>query len=75
MQAYPSHSLAEAALSTSGAPIFMLDSFTSVLVYYTAAAVSPDSGLPFPPPQAPMPAGPLTTLSFTLTPRVQSRLQ
>ncbi len=51
-QAYPSHSLSEAALSTSRAPIFVLDSYMSVLVYYTAAAAAPDSGLPFPPPQA-----------------------
>ena len=52
----------------------MLDSFTSVLVYYTAAAASPDSGLPFPPPQAPLSPGPLTPLSFPSL-RMLSRLE
>ncbi len=30
LQAFPRHSLSEAALATSGAPIFLLDSFTQV---------------------------------------------
>ena len=32
MQAFPRHSLSRAALITSGAPIFLLDSFTSLIV-------------------------------------------
>ncbi|XP_072965546.1 protein transport protein SEC23 D-like [Typha angustifolia] len=47
-QAYPRHSLSRAALSTSGSPIFLLDAFTNIIVYYSSAA---DPSLPFPPPQ------------------------
>lgn len=47
-QAYPRHSLSRAALITSGSPIFFLDAFTILIVYYTSTA---DPALPFPPPQ------------------------
>lgn len=47
-QAYPRHSLGRAALITSGSPIFFLDAFTSLIVYYAPTA---DPSLPFPPPQ------------------------
>ncbi|KAI3995544.1 hypothetical protein MKX01_023289 [Papaver californicum] len=46
-QAYPHHSLSRAALLTSGSPIFFLDSFTTLIVYYSSTA---DPSLPFPPP-------------------------
>ncbi|XP_031503829.1 uncharacterized protein LOC116266660 isoform X1 [Nymphaea colorata] len=47
-QAYPRHSLSRAALVTSGCPIFFLDAFTTLIVYYSSTA---DPALPFPPPQ------------------------
>ncbi|KAG9440267.1 hypothetical protein H6P81_020432 [Aristolochia fimbriata] len=47
-QAYPRHSLSRAALTTSGSPIFFLDAFTNLIVYYASTA---DPALPFPPPQ------------------------
>jgi hypothetical protein len=47
-QAYPRHSLSRAALITSGNPIFFLDAFTTLIVYYSSTA---DPALPFPPPQ------------------------
>ncbi|CAK9199337.1 unnamed protein product [Sphagnum troendelagicum] len=47
-QAYPQHSLSQAALITSGSPIFFLDAFTCLIVYYSPTA---DPALPFPPPQ------------------------
>jgi len=47
-QAYPRHSLSRAALITSGSPIFFLDAFTCLIVYYSPTA---DPALPFPPPQ------------------------
>lgn len=47
-QAYPRHSLSRAALITSGSPIFFLDAFTVLIVYYSSTA---DPSLPFPPPQ------------------------
>ncbi|PKU60093.1 protein transport protein SEC23 [Dendrobium catenatum] len=46
-QAYPRHSLSRAALITSGSPIFLLDAFTNLIVYYSPTA---DPSLPFPPP-------------------------
>lgn len=46
-QAYPRHSLSRAALITSGSPIFLLDAFTTLIVFYSSTA---DSSLPFPPP-------------------------
>ncbi|KAF3332055.1 protein transport protein SEC23-like protein [Carex littledalei] len=46
-QAYPRHSLSRAALITSGSPIFLLDAFTDIIVYYSSTA---DPSLPFPPP-------------------------
>lgn len=46
-QAYPRHSLSRAALITSGSPIFFLDAFTTLIVFYSSAA---DPTLPFPPP-------------------------
>ncbi|OAY38211.1 protein transport protein SEC24 [Manihot esculenta] len=47
-QAYPRHSLSRAALITSGSPIFFLDAFTTLIVFYSSTA---DPALPFPPPQ------------------------
>ncbi|KAK6272312.1 hypothetical protein POUND7_009395 [Theobroma cacao] len=47
-QAYPRHSLSRAALITSGSPIFFLDAFTTLIVFYSSTA---DPSLPFPPPQ------------------------
>ncbi|XP_057534078.1 protein transport protein SEC23 D [Amaranthus tricolor] len=47
-QAYPRHSLSRAALITSGSPIFLLDAFTTLIVFYSSTA---DPSLPFPPPQ------------------------
>lgn len=47
-QAFPQHSLCEAALSTSGAPLFMLDAHTEVLMY---CATGGPQEQPFPPPQ------------------------
>ncbi|CAA0824305.1 sec23/sec24 transport family protein [Striga hermonthica] len=47
-QAFPRHSLSRAALLTSGSPIFLLDAFTTLIVFYSSTA---DSALPFPPPQ------------------------
>ncbi|KAL9235423.1 hypothetical protein vseg_010181 [Gypsophila vaccaria] len=47
-QAYPRHSLSRAALITSGSPIFLLDAFTTLIVFYASTA---DPQLPFPPPQ------------------------
>ncbi|XXG62785.1 hypothetical protein AAC387_Pa05g1092 [Persea americana] len=47
-QAYPRHSLSRAALLTSGSPIFLLDAFTNIIVYYSSTV---DPSLPFPPPQ------------------------
>ncbi|KAK9279753.1 hypothetical protein L1049_013435 [Liquidambar formosana] len=46
-QAYPRHSLSRAALLTSGSPIFFLDAFTTLIVFYSSTA---DLTLPFPPP-------------------------
>ncbi|GAQ81540.1 sec23/Sec24 zinc finger family protein [Klebsormidium nitens] len=46
--AYPRHSLSRAALVTSGSPIFLLDAFTTLIVYYAQNA---PTELPFPPPQ------------------------
>lgn len=48
IQAYPRHSLSRAALITSGSPIFFLDAFTTLIVFYSSTA---DPTLPFPPPQ------------------------
>lgn len=47
-QAYPRHSLSRAALLTSGSPIFFLDAFTTLIVFYSSTA---SAALPFPPPQ------------------------
>lgn len=47
-QAYPRHSLSRAALLTSDSPIFFLDAYTTLIVFYTSTA---DPSLPFPPPQ------------------------
>uniref|UniRef100_A0A6N2LJM2 Sec23/Sec24 trunk domain-containing protein n=1 Tax=Salix viminalis TaxID=40686 RepID=A0A6N2LJM2_SALVM len=47
-QAYPRHSLSRAALLTSDSPIFFLDAFTNLIVFYSSTA---DPSLPFPPPQ------------------------
>lgn len=46
--AFPRHSLSRAALITSGSPIFLLDAFTTIVVFYAPNA-PPD--LPYPPPQ------------------------
>jgi hypothetical protein len=45
--AFPRHSLSRAALITSGSPIFFLDAFTTIIVFYSSTA---DPTLPFPPP-------------------------
>ncbi|KAL1558235.1 Protein transport protein S23 D [Salvia divinorum] len=47
-QAYPRHSLSRAALISNGSPIFFLDAFTTLIVFYSSTA---DASLPFPPPQ------------------------
>lgn len=47
-QAFPRHSLSRAALITSDSPIFFLDAFTTLIVFYSSTA---DPALPFPPPQ------------------------
>ena len=47
VQAYSRHSLSRAALLTAGAPIFLMDTYTSLILYYTAG-YPPD--MPFPPP-------------------------
>lgn len=50
--AFPRHSLSRAALTMSGAPIFLLDALTVVVVFYAPAQPgSPQADLPFPPPQ------------------------
>lgn len=49
LQAYSRHSLSRAALVTAGAPIFLLDTFTQLILYYTPGY--PPS-LPFPPPHS-----------------------
>uniref|UniRef100_A0A1D1XJT2 Protein transport protein Sec24-like At3g07100 n=1 Tax=Anthurium amnicola TaxID=1678845 RepID=A0A1D1XJT2_9ARAE len=46
-QAFPRHSLSRAALITSGSPIYFLDAFTNLIVYYSSTA---DPSIPFPPP-------------------------
>jgi hypothetical protein len=46
--AYPRHSLSRAALITSGSPIFFLDAYTTLIVFYSSTA---DPSIPFPPPQ------------------------
>ncbi|KAK9079171.1 hypothetical protein SSX86_000841 [Deinandra increscens subsp. villosa] len=45
--AYPRHSLSRAALLTSESPIFFLDAFTTLIVFYSSSV---DPSLPFPPP-------------------------
>ncbi|KAI7730448.1 hypothetical protein M8C21_009534 [Ambrosia artemisiifolia] len=45
--AYPRHSLSRAALLTSESPIFFLDAFTTLIVFYSSTA---DPALPYPPP-------------------------
>ncbi|XP_075521989.1 protein transport protein SEC23 D [Primulina tabacum] len=47
-QAFPRHSLSRAALVTSGSPIFFLDAFTTLVVFYSTTA---DPAIAFPPPQ------------------------
>uniref|UniRef100_A0A0D9WH23 Sec23/Sec24 trunk domain-containing protein n=1 Tax=Leersia perrieri TaxID=77586 RepID=A0A0D9WH23_9ORYZ len=46
-QAFPRHTLSRAALIMSESPIFLLDAFTNLIVYYSSTA---DPSLPFPPP-------------------------
>lgn len=46
-QAFPRHTLSRAALIMSESPIFLLDAFTNLIVYYSPSA---DPSLPFPPP-------------------------
>jgi len=45
---FPRHSLSKAALALSRQPIYLLDSYDTLTVYYTAAARA--AGVPFPPP-------------------------
>mmetsp|Transcript_12575 Transcript_12575/g.35332 ORF Transcript_12575/g.35332 Transcript_12575/m.35332 type:complete len:804 (+) Transcript_12575:541-2952(+) len=47
-QAFPKHSLSRTALIAAGEPIFLLDSFTHLIVYYVQGY---PENLPFPPPQ------------------------
>ncbi|CAN6332904.1 unnamed protein product [Urochloa humidicola] len=47
-QAFPRHSLSRAALIMSESPIFLLDAFTNLIVYYSSTA---DPLIPFPPPR------------------------
>lgn len=47
-QAFPRHTLSRAALIMSESPIFLLDSFTNLIVYYSSTA---DRSIPFPPPR------------------------
>ncbi|KAL6841473.1 hypothetical protein ACP4OV_028616 [Aristida adscensionis] len=46
-QAFPRHTLSHAALVMSESPIFLLDTFTNLIVYYLSTA---DPSIPFPPP-------------------------
>ena len=48
-QARPQHALSRAALIAAGAPIFLLDCFTALVLYY---AVGCPPQLQFPPPQS-----------------------
>ncbi|KAK9794932.1 hypothetical protein WJX73_000348 [Symbiochloris irregularis] len=44
--AFPRHSLSSTAIETAGAPIFLLDAYTSIFILYTLGA---PSSMPFPP--------------------------
>jgi hypothetical protein len=46
--AFPRHSLSRAAMALSGQPIYLLDTYSSLIIYYTAEATT--HGVPFPPP-------------------------
>lgn len=48
MQATPDHSLSRSTLIEAAAPIFLLDTFSALLLYY---AVGYPPQIPFPPPQ------------------------
>ena len=37
-QAFPRHSLSRAALQSSGAPIFLLDAFTRITLFYCSSS-------------------------------------
>ena len=47
-QAFPRHTLSRAALIMSESPIFLLDAFTNLIVYYSPTA---DPSITFPPPR------------------------
>lgn len=47
-QAKPAHALSREALITAGAPMFLLDSFSELFVYYVVGC---PPHIPFPPPQ------------------------
>jgi hypothetical protein len=47
-QAFPRHTLSRAALIMSESPIFLLDAFTNLVVYYSSTA---DPSIPLPPPR------------------------
>ena len=47
-QAFPRHTLSRAALIMSESPIFLLDAFTNLIVYYSPTA---DPSIAFPPPR------------------------
>ena len=49
LQAYSRHSLSRAALVTAGAPIFLLDTFSQLVLYYVEGY---PASIPFPPPQS-----------------------
>ncbi|KAK3267501.1 hypothetical protein CYMTET_23947, partial [Cymbomonas tetramitiformis] len=69
-EAFPKHSLSQAALITSGSPIFLLDAFTCIIVYY---APNCPADLPFPPPQNSRLRRKINTMKAerVITPRVQ----
>jgi hypothetical protein len=51
--AFPRHSLCAAALAVSRRPLYMLDAYTDILVFYAATEAgegSEEAGCPFPPP-------------------------
>ena len=48
MQINRRHSLSNAALDTSNAPIFLLDAYTEIFIYYSASC---PEGVPYTPPQ------------------------
>jgi len=48
--AFPRHTLSRAALALAGQPVYLLDAYDTLAVYYTS--LSQSKGVPFPPPSA-----------------------